>query len=154
MSACKSRLIIELKDSSRNKDTDIRLIPSENDLMYWDGEIVGPDETPYEGFVFKIEIIVSPQYPILPPSVKFVTPIFHPNVNFFTGEVCIDVIKDNWTPAWTLHAVCRAIISILCDPNPNSPLNCDAGNILRCGDKKGFNNMARMYSLEYASKYK
>ncbi|KAH8582510.1 ubiquitin-conjugating enzyme family [Cryptosporidium sp. chipmunk genotype I] len=109
MSACKSRLIIELKDSARNKDTDIRLIPSENDLMHWNAEIVGPNETPYEGFVFKIEIIVSPQYPILPPSVKFMTPIFHPNVNFLTGEICIDVIKDNWTPAWTLHAVCAEI---------------------------------------------
>ncbi|KAF7459100.1 Ubiquitin-conjugating enzyme family protein [Cryptosporidium felis] len=125
MSTCKSRLLIELKDSSRIEDVEIKLIPS-------------------------LAIFIPLQYPMLPPSIKFITPIFHPNVNFLTGEVCIDVIKDNWTPAWTIHAVCRAVLSILCDPNPDSPLNCDAGNILRWGDVKCFNNMARMYSLEYA----
>lgn len=60
--------------------------------MYWNAEITGPNETPYEGLIFEISIIVSPQYPILPPSVKFVTPIFHPNVNFLTGEWLVSML--------------------------------------------------------------
>ena len=60
------------------------------------------------------------------------------------------MIKNNWSPAWTLQSVCRAITALLHDPNAESPLNCDAGNIIRSGDMKAFNNMAKMYVIEYA----
>ncbi|KAH8741046.1 hypothetical protein FG386_001598 [Cryptosporidium ryanae] len=131
MSTCKSRLLIEVRDSLKNKDDDIELSPSQNNVLYWIAEIKGPKETPYEGGIYKLNITIPIQYPLIPPTPIFETPIFHPNINFNTGEICIDVIKNNWSPAWTLNSLCRAILSILSDPNPNSPLNCDAGNILR-----------------------
>lgn len=54
--------------------------------------------------------------------------------------------------SWTLESICRAIISLLDVPDASSPLNCDAGNLIRAGDMTGFNNLARMYTIEYASK--
>jgi ubiquitin-protein ligase len=51
----------------------------------------------------------------------------------FAGEICLDILKDAWTPIWTLESTCRAIIFLLGSPAPDSPLNCDAGNLLRAG---------------------
>lgn len=85
-----------------------------------------------------------------PPAATFLTHVFHPNVHWVTGEICLDVLKENWSPAWTLHYLCRALIVLLDDPNADSPFNCDAGNLLRTNDRRGFNALARMYSIEHA----
>ena len=68
-----------------------------------------------------------------------------------TGEICLDILKKEWSPAWSLQGACRAIIALLSAPAPESPLNCDAGNMLRAGDTAAFNSMARMYTIECAT---
>jgi peroxin-4 len=55
------------------------------------------------------------------------------------------------SPAWTLKSVMRAIMALLQEPNADSPLNCDAGNLIRSGDMRGFNSMAKMYTVELAN---
>ncbi|OII77244.1 ubiquitin-conjugating enzyme family protein [Cryptosporidium andersoni] len=150
MSSCRNRLIIEAREAQKYSDSDIKLGPRDDNLHEWVAKIIGPIGSPYENGVFELNFKIPPQYPLFPPSVIFVTPLFHPNVNFQTGELCLDVIKNNWSPAWTLQSVCRAITALLHDPNAESPLNCDAGNIIRSGDMKAFNNMAKMYVIEYA----
>ena len=62
----------------------------------------------------------------------------------------MDVLKADWCPAWNLEGICRAITALLDTPNADSPLNCDAGNMIRAGDLRAYNSMARMYTLEYA----
>jgi hypothetical protein len=81
----------------------------------------------------------------------FVTPICHPNVLFKTGEICLDILKEAWTPIWTLESSCRAVIAMLAAPEASSPLNCDAGNLLRAGDTRGFNALARCNAFDYAT---
>ena len=68
------------------------------------------------------------------------------------GEICLDILKKEWSPAWSLQSACRAIISLLADPAADSPLNCDAGNMLRAGDKRAFHSMVNMYCIEHASR--
>mmetsp|Transcript_17788 Transcript_17788/g.59592 ORF Transcript_17788/g.59592 Transcript_17788/m.59592 type:complete len:155 (-) Transcript_17788:392-856(-) len=148
-----NRLLKEYKELSGGKaDPDIKLdLESETSLSGWTGVLTGPGGTPYEGGRFAVKIHCSSGYPLVPPQVRFVTKVFHPNVLFKTGEICLDILKeDSWTPAWTLQSVCRAIIALLSSPEADSPLNCDAGNLLRSGDRRGFESMARMYTQLHA----
>eukprot|EP00743_Colponemidia_sp_Colp-15_P006906 GILK01007453.1.p1 GENE.GILK01007453.1~~GILK01007453.1.p1 ORF type:complete len:165 (-),score=15.23 GILK01007453.1:172-666(-) len=147
----RSRLVRELQDLSKHHDNDIVIGPVQDQLFHWRGWIRGPSATPFEGGHFQLDFRIPSTYPLAPPAVKFLTKIFHPNMNFETGEICLDILKTDWTPAWTLQAVCRAIISLLAHPNADSPLNCDCGNLVRGGDMRGYTSMARMYTTEFAT---
>jgi peroxin-4 len=118
----------ELCDPTKT-DPDIELaLEDEADIFVWSAQLRGPADSPYEDGLFKLHIKCPPNYPLAPPKVSFVTPIFHPNVLFKTGEICLDILKpDSWTPAWTLQSVCRAVTALLSHPEADSPLNCDCG---------------------------
>ena len=128
-----------------------RLEPDENNIFRWKATVQGPEDTGYEGGSFHLAIQVPEQYPLVPPAIRFVTKVFHPNVHFKTGEICLDILKAQWSPAWTLHSLCQAVLALLSSPEADSPLNCDAGNLLRFGDLRGYNSLARMYTVEYAT---
>jgi peroxin-4 len=53
-------------------------------------------------------------------------------------------------PSWTLTSICKAVACLLETPNPDSPLNCDAGNLLRNGDRAAYEQMAELYTREEA----
>eukprot|EP00931_Biecheleriopsis_adriatica_P107466 TRINITY_DN81809_c0_g1_i1.p1 TRINITY_DN81809_c0_g1~~TRINITY_DN81809_c0_g1_i1.p1 ORF type:complete len:165 (+),score=26.16 TRINITY_DN81809_c0_g1_i1:40-495(+) len=146
----RNRLTQELREISRNPDPDIKLEMTGDTIENWRAVVRGPKDSPYEGGQFELQITCTTQYPISAPQVSFVTKIFHPNVNFSTGELCLDILKTDWSPAWTLQYICRAVIALMLDPNADSPLNCDAGNLIRSGDMRGFKSMARMYTVEHA----
>ena len=76
--------------------------------------------------------------------------VFHPNVHFRTGDICLDILKKEWSPAWGLQAACRAVLALLSDPDAESPLNCDAGNMIRGNDHEAFFGTAHMYTVENA----
>ncbi|BAM79538.1 similar to ubiquitin conjugating enzyme E2 [Cyanidioschyzon merolae strain 10D] len=144
------RLLTELREL-REDPTNFCLEPEEGNPLRLQGYLRGPAATPYEGGCFRVALTLPPAYPLVPPTVRFLTPIFHPNINFRTGEVCLDILQSAWSPAWSLASCLRAIQLLLSEPEPSSPLNCDAGNLLRCGDKRGFWSMARMYTLLLAT---
>jgi peroxin-4 len=77
--------------------------------------------------------------------------VFHPNVHFRTGDICLDILKKEWSPAWGLLSACRAVLALLSDPDASSPLNCDAGNMIRAGDLVAFETTAAMYTVENAN---
>lgn len=62
----------------------------------------------------------------------------------------MDILKKEWSPAWGLQAACRAVLALLSDPDATSPLNCDAGNMIRGEDPLAFHTTAAMYTAENA----
>ncbi len=132
-------------------DADILLHPQQDNIRIWQAVIRGPADTPFVGGSFELRIEIGPEYPIRPPLMRFVTRVFHPNIHFETGEICLDILKKEWSPAWSLQAACRAVMALLAAPDADSPLNCDAGNMVRAGDLQAFHAVARMYTVEYAS---
>jgi peroxin-4 len=147
-----ARLIKELRSLRREASDEISLAPkSDSNIYEWRGWIRGPPDTPYEGGQFELSIDIPKRYPLQPPTVVFVTKVFHPNVHWRSGEICIDLLKTTWSAVYTLQAVCRSIAALLACPEASSPLNCDAGNLIRNGDMRGFNSLARMYTHLHAS---
>jgi len=93
----------------------------DNNIYQWHGTIVGPQCTPYVGGLFRIHIEFPREYPFKPPHLRFKTQIYHPNINS-RGEICLDILKHEWSPALTLSDVLLSISSLLNDPNPDDPL--------------------------------
>ena len=152
MSTAVNRLRKELRDAEASTEKDIHLVVASNaDLFKWTATLQGPPDTPFEGGTYKVTLRIPSDYPMVPPTATFDTKIFHPNIAFQSGEVCLDILKTKWSPAWTIGSVCRAILSMLSDPEADSPLNCDAGNLVRANDRRGYWNLARMYAISEAS---
>lgn len=121
------------------------------DLTEWIATLRGPSSGNYAGGVFELSIQVPPTYPTKPPVIKFRTRIFHPNIAWKDGEICLDVLQSQWTPAWSLSSACTAILALLDAPEPDSPLNVDAATLYRTRDERAYASMCKMYTAIYAT---
>lgn len=95
--------------------------PAEDNLRYFKVSIFGPAQSPYEGGVFKLELFLPEDYPMAPPKVRFLTKIYHPNIDRL-GRICLDILKDKWSPALQIRTVLLSIQALLSAPNPDDPL--------------------------------
>ncbi|CAL1289718.1 unnamed protein product [Larinioides sclopetarius] len=109
---------------------------------------MGPPDSPYEGGAFCLSIHFPKTYPFKPPKVRFTTKIYHPNIDS-NGRICLDILDTAWSPALTVPKLLLSICSILCDPNPNSPLRGEIAAIYR-SNRKLYNENAREYTRKYA----
>lgn len=91
------------------------------DYQHWYGTINGPDDTPYQGGVFTVDIRIPDQYPFVPPKCVFNTRVWHPNISSQTGAICLDILKDAWSPAMTIRTVLLSLQALLCAPEPDDP---------------------------------
>lgn len=124
--------------------------PIEDKLTEWTGQIIGPTGSPYEGGIFHLTIKYPQQYPFRPPEIKFNTQVYHPNINRH-GSICLDILKDQWSPALTIDKVLLSICSLLTDPNPNDPLDADVAKVYK-ENRLTFDVTAREWTKKYAIK--
>ncbi len=114
----------------------------DDNYRHFTGTIEGPPDSPYEGGVFKLEFFYPDNYPTEPPKFRFLTKIYHPNIDQL-GRICLDILKGefttmhgliflfllaNWAPALQMHAVLLSLQALLGCPNPDDPLANDVAN--------------------------
>ena len=121
-------------------------------MLVLSAEIVGPSDTPYADGIFKLSINLPERYPINPPIVRFITKIYHPNIDP-SGRICLDTLKTrptgSWTPAVSLSVLLLTIQNLITCPNPDDGLMPNITKHYR-EDIEGFQKMAREYTLKYA----
>lgn len=105
----------------------ISAVPSETNARLFSVVIVGPEESPYAGGQFRLELFLPEDYPMAPPKVRFLTRIYHPNIDRL-GRICLDILKDKWSPALQIRTVLLSIQALLSAPNPDDPLNNEAAD--------------------------
>jgi ubiquitin-conjugating enzyme E2 R len=100
--------------------------------------IFGPPDTIYQGGYFKAELIFPSEYPMKPPTMKFLCPMWHPNV-YENGNLCISILhppgedeqsgelaSERWNPTQCVRTILLSVISLLTEGNISSPANVEA----------------------------
>jgi ubiquitin-conjugating enzyme E2 E len=148
LSGSARRIQKELAEISLDPPANCSAAPKDDDLYVWVSQVMGPAGSPYEGGVFFLNIDFPKEYPFKPPKVTFKTKVYHCNINS-NGGICLDILKDNWSPALTISKVLLSICSLLTDPNPADPLEARiATEYLK--DRKKHDKTAREWTQKYA----
>ncbi|ESK89913.1 ubiquitin conjugating enzyme [Moniliophthora roreri MCA 2997] len=128
----------------------------ENNLYEWEILVIGPPDTLYEGGFFKARLTFPPEFPLLPPKMRFITPMWHPNI-YPDGVVCVSILHapgddqygyedagERWMPVHTVESILISVISLLSSDTPNleSPANIDAAKEVRT-DPEGYKKKVR-----------
>uniref|UniRef100_A0A915C2R3 E2 ubiquitin-conjugating enzyme n=2 Tax=Parascaris univalens TaxID=6257 RepID=A0A915C2R3_PARUN len=115
----------------------------DDDIYKWEVLVIGPPDTLYEGGFFKAILDFPKEYPQHPPKMRFISDIWHPNIDK-EGNVCISILhepgddrwgyekpEERWLPVHTVETILLSVISMLADPNHDSPANVDAAKMQR-----------------------
>lgn len=143
------RLAKELQDIKNDPPAYISAGPLDDNLFEWEALLIGPKDTPYEDGCFVLEILIPHDYPIKPPNVIFKTKIFHPNINH-NGNICLDILKNNWSPSLTISKILLSICSLLNDPNIDDPLVPDIAKLYE-ENKEEYLKTAKEWTSIHAS---
>jgi len=150
------KVLRELAREIKSLDTEppegIRIIINEDNFANVQAEIDGPAGTPYEGGVFRMKLVLSSDFPQVPPKGYFLTKIFHPNISK-SGEICVNTLKKDWKPNLGLRHVLLVIRCLLIEPFPESALNEEAGKMLM-EDYEGYARHAQLMTSIHALKPK
>ena len=144
-----NRIKKEYQDLQKEKNSNVQVKLVNNDIRHWKGRIKGPIDTCYQGGIFDVDIIIPDDYPFKPPKMKFDTKIWHPNISSVTGAICLDILKNEWTPALTIRTALISLQALMCEPVPNDPQDAVVAKQYM-SDIKLFNETAKHWVEEYA----
>ncbi|XP_052573388.1 ubiquitin-conjugating enzyme E2 U isoform X3 [Peromyscus californicus insignis] len=122
----------EFEELQQKRNEGVTAFPVSEDLLKWEAEIQGLQNSICDGLVFQLTIDFTPEYNLVPPVVKFVTIPFHPNVNPYTGQPSIDILdsQDDWNTNYTLRNILLAVQILLSHPRLENPVNMEAAQLL------------------------
>lgn len=143
------RILKEIQDIERDQLSQTSIATVGQDLTHLKGSFLGPRDTPYQGGKFTVDIVVSSDYPFRPPKIKFDTKVYHPNISSQTGAICLDILKDQWSPILTLKSALLSVQSLLECPEPSDPQDAEVARHF-LSDRDGFNKTARYWAETYA----
>ncbi len=144
------RINADLNEILKNPPANCSAGPTDDNNIYeWQATILGPRDTPYQDGIFYLSIIFPSEYPFKPPIVKFITKIYHCNINS-KGSICLDILKNEWSPALTISKLLLSICSLMTDPNPDDPLVTEIAE-LYTNNRTLHDRKAREYTIRHAS---
>ena len=150
------RVAKELERMSKNPPTGIFMWSVGDSLENLEATIEGQPGTPYEGGEFKLSITIPPKYPHVPPTIKFKTQIYHPNIDK-NGRICLDFLKaqpaGKWAPTLTLETVLIQIQCLMAEPNPTDPLDTEIAEQFT-NNREKYIETARQWTNKYAKQRK
>jgi len=136
------RLQKEYKQYSKDPNPFYSICPNPENFYIWDVLLFGPQETIFEGGIFKCQLKFPNDYPNKPPEFKFITNLLHPNI-YTDGKICISILRtgvdqfgyehisERWNPSHSVNSILISILNILSEPNLESPANIDIGKMWR-----------------------
>ena len=134
------RLQNEYKQYIKDPNVHYSICPDDNNFLLWDIILFGPSDTIFEGGLFNCQLKFSKDYPNIPPEFKFTNNFFHPNI-YPDGKVCMSIlhewidiygyeeISERWNPSHSVNSILMSLLSILTEPNFESPANVDASKL-------------------------
>jgi ubiquitin-conjugating enzyme E2 N len=148
MAGLPRRIIKETQRLMTEPVPGIKAVPDESNSRYFHVQVAGPRESPFEGGVFELELFLPEDYPMSAPKVRFMTKIYHPNVDKL-GRICLDILKDKWSPALQIRTVLLSIQALLSAPNPDDPLANDVAEQWKTNEAKAIDT-AKEWTRQYA----
>lgn len=165
-------------DCKNDKSSKIDLELVDNSPFHLIGSFDGPEDTPYQGGHFQVvrvlailqpsgpaaplhsliliydhgckqDIVIPDSYPFQPVKMKFITKVYHPNVSSASGAICLDILKDAWSPVLTLKSTLISLQSLLCSPEPNDPQDAEVAKHYMTS-RSSFEDTARYWTQVYA----
>ncbi|TYJ55915.1 hypothetical protein B9479_003438 [Cryptococcus floricola] len=139
----------EIKDCAKDKTSGIAIEMIDENPFHLVGAFPGPPDTPYDGGYYEVDIVIPDTYPFQPVKMKFITKVYHPNVSSASGAICLDILKDAWSPVLTLKSTLISLQSLLCEPIPNDPQDAQVAKHY-LSDRASFNDTAKHWAQAYA----
>mmetsp|Transcript_20777 Transcript_20777/g.40786 ORF Transcript_20777/g.40786 Transcript_20777/m.40786 type:complete len:196 (+) Transcript_20777:250-837(+) len=147
----RTRVKKELQECAKDEEltgVSVRLV-QDGDYTHLTGKIKGPSGTCYDGGIFAVDIEIPQSYPFEPPKMRFITKIWHPNVSSQTGAICLDILKDQWSPALTIKTALVSLQALLSAPEPTDPQDAQVARQY-LDDQETFQKTAQFWTSTYA----
>ncbi|KAF8633775.1 hypothetical protein AX15_001281 [Amanita polypyramis BW_CC] len=149
MDARLRRVNKEIADCKNDRASNIQIELINDSPFHLQGRFPGPEGTPYEGGKFDVDIVIPDSYPFQPVKMKFITKVYHPNISSASGAICLDILKDAWSPVLTLKSTLISLQSLLCSPEPNDPQDAEVAKHYTTS-KSSFEETATYWTQIYA----
>ncbi|CAE6458435.1 unnamed protein product [Rhizoctonia solani] len=149
MDARLRRVNKEIADCKNDKASKITIELIDDSPFHLCGSFPGPEDTPYQGGTYQVDIVIPDSYPFQPVKMKFITKVYHPNISSASGAICLDILKDAWSPVLTLKSTLISLQSLLFSPEPNDPQDAEVAKHYLTS-RSSFNDTARYWAEIYA----
>lgn len=146
MSIAEKRVTKEVKGLEEKPPTEFKVVKTKNTrhvLLCLNGAV----DTPYEGGKFYVEFFFPDDYPSNAPKSRFLTKIFHPNIDKI-GRICLDIFKEHWSAALQLRTIGISLMALLSNPNVNDPLDQNVAKEFIDNPEE-----AKLKAIEWTKKY-